>query len=270
MTIIGVQLKSKVSSDSYVIYILRLSIEIDGDSLPKDSPTISPFKVNVDESVLVDLKDRLNKARLPTEAFDDTNFEYGFRADVLRKVINHWSTKYDWRAQEKVLNKYDQFKTQIEGLDIHFYHVKASSSAKTILPLLAVHGWPGSVVEYQKLIPLLTQPDKDGVAFEMVVPSLPGYGWSEGSHKPGLNIVHIGRILAKLMNKLGHQRFYYQGGDWGSLIGKAIAALYPEKIRGVSLSFPIMPINLKVALKVGIGAIMPSLVFDDPRDTRWV
>ena len=221
--------------------------------------------------MLIDLKDRLNKVRLPTEAFDGINFQYGFRTDVLRKVIDHWSTTYDWRAQEKALNKYDQFKTQIEGLDIHFYRVKGSSKAKTILPLLAVHGWPGSVVEYQKLIPLLTQPDKDGIAFELIVPSLPGYGFSEGSHKPGLNVVHIARIMAKLMNKLGHQRFYYQGGDWGSIIGKAITSLYPERILGASLTMPIAPMTLKMALKVAIGSVMPSLVFDDPiKDTQWV
>jgi len=130
------------------------------------------------------------------------------------------------------LNAFPQFKTQIEGLDVHFIHVKPTKQAKTILPLLVIHGWPGSVLEYYKSFPLYTEPDDQGLAFEVIAPSIPGYGWSEAPHQKGFSIVAAGRIFVKLMRRLGHERFLVHGGDWGSAITRSIAGIFPEHVIG--------------------------------------
>lgn len=139
--------------------------------------------MNVSDSELQDLQQRLANARY-VDHVEETQFRYGFNSDYLRKVVEYWRTKYDFRAQEKKLNSYPMFVTQIEGLDIHFVHVKPSKQAKLVIPLMAVHGWPGSFYEYHKSLALLTEPI-NGVAFEVIVPSIPGYGFSEAPHKQG-------------------------------------------------------------------------------------
>ena len=125
--------------------------------------------MNVAETVLDDLRKRIANTRY-VESIEGTNFNYGFNGNYLKQVIEYWKTKYDWRKQEKELNKYDHFKTQIAGIDIHFVHVKPTKPAKKVLPLLLIHGWPGSFIEFYKSIPLLTEP-VDGIAFEVIVPS---------------------------------------------------------------------------------------------------
>lgn len=202
------------------------------------------------DEVLTDLKARLTNTRY-IDSLKGTNFEYGFRGEVLKKVVDHWLNKYDWRKQEKELNKFDHFKTQIEGLDVHYMHVKPKNVGKNVrvYPLLIVHGWPGSVVEFLKIIPLLTTPT-DGIAFEVVAPSIPGYGWSQAAQKPGFNVIHAARVFNKLMTRLGYDKFYYQGGDWGAIIGKAVAVLAPDRVLGFSTTMPVMSKNLKNIFKV--------------------
>ena len=148
-----------------------------------DNSEIRPFKINIPDSELKDLHYRLNNARY-VDHVEDTKFTYGFNSEYLKQVVEYWKTKYDWRAEEKKLNSYPHFKTQIEGLDIHFVHVKPSKPAKIVLPLLVIHGWPGSIVEFYKSFPLLTEPI-NGVAFEVIAPSIPGFGYSEAPHKQG-------------------------------------------------------------------------------------
>src|SRR5699024_6991981 len=112
-------------------------------------------------------------------------FTYGFNSDKLRQVAHYWHTKYNWRAEEAKLNSVPQFLTQIEGIDLHFVRVRPSKPVKRIVPLLVCHGWPGSVLEYYKSFPLLTEPDKNGLAFEVIAPSIPGFGYSEAAHQKG-------------------------------------------------------------------------------------
>lgn len=140
--------------------------------------------MNVPEADLVDLKSRLSKARY-VDHIEGTHFNYGFNSNFLKKVVTYWQTKYDWKKEEAKLNAVPQFVTQIEGIDVHFLHVKPAKKAKTVVPLLISHGWPGSVLEYYKTIPLLTEPDENGVAFELIIPSIPGYGFSEAPHQQG-------------------------------------------------------------------------------------
>lgn len=151
-------------------------------------------------------------------------------SDELKSVVSYWNTTYDWRKQEAMLNQYPQFKTQIEGIDIHFLYVKANTSAKTIIPLINVHGWPSSFYEIYKSIPLLTQPDANGIAYDVIVPSIPGFGYSEGAHKVGMDYTSVSRIFMKLCTqRLGYEKVMLQGGDWGMVITQAMSILYPEK-----------------------------------------
>ena len=140
---------------------------------------------------------------------------------------------YNWKEQEAYLNTFSHFKTNIGGLSIHFIHSKPSKTLakkKKVLPLILLHGWPGSFVEFTKMIPLLTK-ETEGYdfVFKVVVPSLPGYGFSEAARKPGLGPAEIGLIFDRLMKRLGHDRYYVQGGDWSSLIGSNMATLYPSR-----------------------------------------
>lgn len=200
----------------------------DGDKLPSDNVKIEKFTINIDDSVLIDLKERLNKSRI-TDSLDGVNFEYGFNSEILKKLVDYWNNQYDWRSVEKSLNQYNHFKTQIEGLSVHFVHIKPKEIASNkVVPLILVHGWPGSFVEFYKIIPLLLTP-KNGVVFELIIPSIPGYGFSQIPNKPGFNAGHAARIFVKLMKRLGHDKFYYHGGDWGAVIGDYTAKLFPKR-----------------------------------------
>ncbi|XP_054156347.1 epoxide hydrolase 1-like [Oppia nitens] len=233
-----------------------------GEPIPKDPLTINRFTINVSDEVLTDLKHRLDLARF-VEPLPGTQFNYGFNGNYLKQVVDYWKTKYDWRQQEKELNKFNHFKTQINGIDIHFIHVKPSKPAKTVVPILISHGWPGSVLEYYKAIPLLTEPT-NGVAFEVICPSIPGYGWSEAPHQTGFNVPQTARIYVKLMERLNHKTFFVHGGDYGSLIGRTMAILYPEHIRGLHTTMAGSTNKGLSLIKSIIGAYFPQLVFDNP------
>lgn len=161
------------------------------------------------------------------------NFTYGFNTDHLQKIVNYWLNDYNWNEREKLLNAVPQFRTRISGLNIHFIHLKPHANVlkqKRVLPLLLLHGWPGSVKEFYKVLPLLVSPQSEyDFVFEVVVPSLPGYGFSEAATKPGLDTAHIALIMKKLMNRIGFTKFYVQGGDWGSIIGTDMITFYPER-----------------------------------------
>lgn len=161
------------------------------------------------------------------------DFEYGFNGNHLKKIIDHWSNRYNWTDRQAYLNALPQFKTKIDGLDIHFLHVKpAPSVTKTYrtLPLLMLHGWPGSVVEFYKIIPMLTRPHvKHDFVFEVIAPSLPGYGYSDAPARPGMGPAQMGQMFVKLMERLGHHKFYVQGGDWGGFIAETISKIFPDR-----------------------------------------
>ncbi|KAJ8877463.1 hypothetical protein PR048_021918 [Dryococelus australis] len=193
--------------------------------------SIRPFKINIPQKALNDLKQRLKQVPDLTPPLEGIGFEYGFNSKYLQDVVQYWRDKYDWRQRENFLNSLPQFKTYVDGLDMHFIHVKPKNvPANTrVLPLLLLHGWPGSIREFYSIIPLLTTP-RSGVdfVFEVVAPSLPGYGFSEGAAKPGLGTARTTVVIKNLMDRLGHDRFYVQGGDWGSFIASTMAAMYKD------------------------------------------
>jgi epoxide hydrolase len=196
-----------------------------------------PFKVQVSDEDLADLKRRLRQTRWPDQ-LPETGWAYGTDTAYLRELCTYWADEFDWRAVERAINGWPQFLTAIDGQQIHFLHVK--STAPSAVPLLLLHGWPGSVLEFQEVIGPLVDPEAYGGsvadAFDIVCPSLPGYGWSGPTREPGWDLTRIARTFAELMDGLGYTRFAVQGGDWGSMIAVRLAQLHPDRIVGVHLN----------------------------------
>jgi pimeloyl-ACP methyl ester carboxylesterase len=184
---------------------------------------IEPFEVAVGEAVLRDLQARLARTRWPDQI--DAGWDQGVPVAVMKELVAYWRTRYAWRDQEKKLNRLTQFVTRIDGLDIHFVHVR--SKEKNALPLVLVHGWPGSFVEFHKVIGPLTDPaghgGKAADAFHVVCPSLPGFAFSGKPKERGWNPQRMAEVIAKLMARLGYERYGAQGGDWGSVVTRWLA-----------------------------------------------
>lgn len=241
---------------------------IKGD-YPPDDTKVRPFKINVPDSILEDLKHRLANAHIH-ESIADTQFRYGFNSATLKTIVDYWKNEYDWKKQEQELGKYNHFVTQIEGIDIHFVHVKPANPSGVVLPLIAVHGWPGTFYEYIKSVDKLTDSSNGGVSFEVVIPSIPGYGFSEAPHQEGLNVLSTARIFVKLMKRLGYNKFFAHGGDWGSVVTKSMAVMYPENIRGYHTNFIMRysPQGSTEMAKMIAAKYMPMVVFYKDDDQR--
>jgi microsomal epoxide hydrolase len=201
---------------------------------------VEPFEIRVDDSVLDDLRARLGRARFPDQ-IDGTGWEYGVSIHYLRDLVAYWFNHYDWRVHEARLNDLAQFRTRIDGQRIHFVHERAAHAGA--LPLLLVHGWPGSIVEFLDVVPRLTDPDVHGGtrddAFHVVAPSLPGYGFSGPTAETGWDTWRIAHAFVELMHRLGYSRYVAQGGDWGAQVVTRIAALDPERCFAIHLNMPI-------------------------------
>ncbi|XP_004578661.2 epoxide hydrolase 1 [Ochotona princeps] len=236
----------------------------------REDESIRPFKVETSDEEIKDLHQRIDRIRL-TPPLEDSRFHYGFNSNYLKKVLSYWRNEFDWKKQVEILNSYPHFKTKIEGLDIHFIHVKPPqlSSSRTPKPLLMVHGWPGSFFEFYKIIPLLTNPKSHGLSdehiFEVICPSIPGYSFSEAPSKKGFNSVSTARIFYKLMQRLGFQEFYIQGGDWGALICTNIAQLVPSHVKGLHLNMALVLRN-KYTLTLPLGQRVAALFGCTERD----
>ncbi len=201
---------------------------------PSGSAAIVPFRINVPDAVLADLKDRLAKTRFPSE-IEGTGWDYGANLAYMKELVTYWRTSFDWREQERRLNQLPQFKTTIEGVEIHFVHQRSSNPNAT--PVVMIHGWPGSVVEFTKVIGPLTEPAKHGGdaadAFHVVALSLPGYGFSGKPRQPGYSNRKIAQIIAQLMSRLGYTRYGAQGGDWGGIIVRQLGLTDPAHLIGL-------------------------------------
>ena len=203
--------------------------------MPDDS--IRPFQIHATDEELDDLRRRLRATRWPDrETVDD--WTQGIPLSYVQEVCAYWAEKYDWRATEERLNAFPQFKTEIDGVDIHFLHVR--SPEPNAMPLIVTHGWPGSIVEFHKVIGPLTDPAKYGGnpadAFHVVAPSLPGYGFSAKPAEKGWGVEHIGDAWAALMARLGYGRYVAQGGDWGAAVTSRIGAQDPDHCAAIHLN----------------------------------
>lgn len=196
----------------------------DGRFLQHQSATIRPFSIEVPEADLVDLQQRLARARYPDE-LHGVGWSYGTPRAYMEELVAYWRDEFDWREQERQLNRFAQFKTNIDGLNIHFIHQR--SVHNEALPVLILHGWPSSFMQFHKVIDPLVNPQNYGAAagdaFHLVVPSIPGYGFSDQPKKPGYAAAQMGDIFIELMNRLGYDRYGVQAGDWGAPIVAHIA-----------------------------------------------
>ncbi|VDD91204.1 unnamed protein product [Enterobius vermicularis] len=220
-----------------------------------------------------DLKERLERSRLPESLENSDTFEYGFSPSYLKEVIDYWKNSYDWKKWEKTLNQFPQFTTSLEGLRVHFIHVKPPPGKyKKTFPLLISHGWPGNVFEFYKILPMLSDPitylgHSSDYAFEVIAPSIPGFGWSSHPAKKGFDQWAVARIFRKLMLRLGHRRFFVQGGDWGAVITKNIAIYYAESVLGLHLNLLQVPphSNFRAAVLTVLGFLLPpATLFSHP------
>jgi pimeloyl-ACP methyl ester carboxylesterase len=198
---------------------------------------IQSFRIAVPDAVLADLKERLTRTRFPDEV-NDADWSYGTSLAYLKELVEYWRTGYDWRAAESELNRWPQFKADVDGLGIHFIHQRGKGPEP--LPLLLSHGWPGSIAEFTKVLGPLTDPAAHGGdatdAFDVVAPSLPGYGFSDHAREPGMHPGKIADLFAALMDQLGYPRFAAQGGDWGAIVTTCLGAQHAKRLVGLHLN----------------------------------
>jgi pimeloyl-ACP methyl ester carboxylesterase len=222
-------------------------------ALAASDSAIQPFKVHVPEAALVDLRKRIAATRWPDkETVADPS--QGVQLAKLQELVRYWGSGYDWRKMEAKLNDLPQFTTNIDGIDIHFIHVR--SRHPNALPLIITHGWPGSVIEQLKVIGPLTDPTAHGGspedAFDVVIPSVPGYGFSGKPTVTGWDPDHIARAWAELMQRLGYTRYVAQGGDWGTPISSAMARQSAAGLLGIHINLPAtVPPEVAAALTGG-------------------
>ena len=218
------------------------SVPMASDTMPSDiarlanndAAPITPFEIAVPDAAIADLQRRLRNTRLPDQ-IDNSSWEYGTDIAYLTELIEYWQDDFDWREQETQLNQFDQFKTEIDGLAMHFIHQRSENP--DAIPLMIVHGWPGSISEFTKIIEPLTDPLAHGGdsadAFHVIAPSLPGFGFSGIPNQPGYSPEKIAHVLAALMEKIGYPRYAIAGGDWGAIINRHLANNYPQRLIGL-------------------------------------
>jgi pimeloyl-ACP methyl ester carboxylesterase len=223
---------------------------------PVDKTAIRPFRVDVAEAELTELRRRVNAARWPErETVSDPS--QGVQLATMQALARYWATDYDWRKIEARMNAVPQFLTEIDGLDIHFMHVR--SKHENALPLIVTHGWPGSIIEQMKIIDPLTNPTAYGAnasdAFHLVIPSMPGYGYSGRPATTGWDAPHIARAWVELMTRLGYTKFVAQGGDWGAIVVDMMGVLAPPELLGIHTNMPgIFPADIDQAAFSGAPA----------------
>jgi len=218
-----------------------------------EGDAIRPFHISFPEEALVDLRRRIAATRWP-ERETVTDQSQGVQFATIQKLARYWQTDYDWRKIEAKLNALPQFVTEIDGLDTHFIHVR--SKHENALPLIVTHGWPGSIIEQLKIVDPLTNPTAHGAsasdAFHLVIPSLPGHGFSGKPTAPGWTPVSIARAWATLMQRLGYTRYVAQGGDWGNAVSEVMALQQPPGLLGIHTNMAAtVPADVSKALSVG-------------------
>lgn len=232
--------------------------------------SIRPYVITFPKEIVADLRERLLHTRPFTPPIENAGFSYGFNTHFLSEVLDFWKNNYNFEEREKFLNKYNHYVTNIQGLDIHFMHVKPKVPDNfKVLPLLLIHGWPGSIREFYEIIPKLTSYDINrNYVFEVIAPSLPGFGFSEATVQPGLDAIETSLILHELMLRLGHDRYYVQGGDYGHHIGSIMATYFPDYVLGFHTNMPILIFHPLTTIYVVLGSLWPRLIVEPEMEDR--
>ena len=199
---------------------------------------VTPFKVEVPDATLQDLKERLDRTRWPDE-IPGSNWDYGTNLDYLKELVEYWRARFDWRSQERMINSFSHFKTDVDGMGIHFIHEKGMGPNP--MPLVITHGWPGTFFEMYKVIPMLSDPASHGGdqedSFDVVAPSLPGFGFSDHPTQRGMQVLKVADMWAKLMTEnLDYPRFAAVGGDIGAGVTSRLGFAHPDKLTGIHLT----------------------------------
>jgi pimeloyl-ACP methyl ester carboxylesterase len=252
-------LETRISAQNYLKKedsVTQTSDTPQGSKQADGKNTIRPFHVNVVEADLTELRRRINATKWP-ERETVTDASQGVQLATIQALARYWAADYDWRKIEAKLKAVPQFITEIDGLDIHFIHVR--SKHENALPLIVTHGWPGSIIEQMKIIDPLTNPTAHGAsasdAFHLVIPSLPGYGYSGKPTTTGWDVPHIARAWVVLMKRLGYAKFVAQGGDWGAVITEQMGLLAPPELLGIHTNMPgIFPPDIDQAAFSGAPA----------------
>jgi pimeloyl-ACP methyl ester carboxylesterase len=218
-----------------------------------DTSEIKPFKFKATDAQLADLQRRVKATRFPEREVVGDNSQ-GVQSATIEKLAKYWATDYDWRKVEAKLNALPQFTTEIDGVEIHFIHVK--SKHDDALPIIVTHGWPGSIIEQMKIVGPLTNPASAGGsasdAFHVVIPSIPGYGFSGKPTETGWDPIRVARAWIELMNRLGYSKYVAQGGDWGDAITEQMALIAPPGLLGIHVNMPAtIPEDVAAALQPG-------------------
>ncbi|MTH14780.1 epoxide hydrolase family protein [Flavobacterium sp. LC2016-01] len=251
-------MKNKANIIAHTLWVILFSLvlsEVTAQEKIKTDESIRPYRVNISNADLKDLKERIQDTKWPTkETVADQS--QGANLSKMKGLVQYWGTGYDWRKAEAKLNAYPQFVTKIDGVDIHFIHVR--SKEKNAMPLILSHGWPGSVFEFINVIGPLTNPvaygGKAEDAFDVVIPSLPGFGFSGKPAEAGWDIDRIAKAWAVLMNRLEYKQYVAQGGDWGAGIVNSMALQAPKGLLGIHSNLPAtLPTEGGKALASGIA-----------------
>ncbi|CAH0399774.1 unnamed protein product [Chilo suppressalis] len=233
-----------------------------GSKPREEDVAIRNFHINFNDTIIQDLKQRIKNRRPLTKPLEGIQSEYGTNTVYLETILEYWTDKYDFKGRATLLNRFPHYKTRIQGLDIHFIKMQPQTKDLKVLPLLMLHGWPSSSKEFDKVITMLTTP-KEGYdfVFEVVAADLPGFGFSEGTNKPGLNPVQIGIIMRNLMRRLGYEKFYIQAGDWGSQCATHMATIFPNEVLGFHTNMPLSSRTIST-VKLLVGSLFPTLAVD--------
>lgn len=197
--------------------------------------TLEPFRIDVPQGVLDRIQTKLADTRIGYMPDDPNQWQYGMDARYLAELVDYWRTDYDWRAEEEKLNRWPQYRAEVDGIPIHFYHVRGDTDRRPI-PILLTHGWPGSVLEFQEVMPRLAD-----AGFSLVIPSLPGHGWSGRPPRP-IGPARVAAMWRSLMvDVLGYPRFFAQGGDWGSAVTTQLGISHADVVVAIHLNFFMAP-----------------------------
>ncbi|XP_023939567.2 juvenile hormone epoxide hydrolase [Bicyclus anynana] len=232
--------------------------------------SIRPFEIEFSDIMINDLKERLLHRRPFPPPLEEVGFTYGFNSHFLTRVLDYWQNKYNFKEREQFMNKFDHFITKIQGLDVHYIHVKPPVSEDIeVLPLLMMHGWPGSVREFYEVIPKLTtpQPGKKFV-FEIIAPSLPGFGFSQAPVRPGFGPVEMAIVISNLMKRIGYDKYYIHGGDFGHVMGSMLVTFYPQNVLGFHTTTPLLLFHPLENIFTLLGTLWPSLIVEPQLQSR--